>query len=138
MSFGVFNRENNNMPMSEINTTPLVDVMLVLLIIFIITAPLITNSINVNLPSSKASSTIEKPDIVKLGLDINGKLFWNGREINKADLAELLNSAVDKNPETEIHLQADRNIRYQKITDLMTEIKKAGIVKLGFISATEK
>lgn len=137
MSFGGFSRQNSA-PMSEINTTPLVDVMLVLLIIFIITAPMITSSINVNLPSNKNSASIEKPNIINLSLDINGKLFWNGKEIDQKNLPQLLSEAVKNKPETELRLQADRDIRYQKVMEIMSEAQKAGITKLGFVSRVEK
>jgi biopolymer transport protein ExbD len=131
MSFGGFNKQSNA-PMSEMNTTPLVDVMLVLLIIFIITAPLITNSVNINLPSSKSAATPEKPNVVNVGIDEKEKLFWNGKEINEDQLALMLEDAVKNNPNTELRLQADRNTRYEKITDVMTKADKAGISKMGF------
>jgi biopolymer transport protein ExbD len=131
MSFGGFNKQSNA-PMSEMNTTPLVDVMLVLLIIFIITAPLITNSVNINLPSSKSAATPQKPNVVNVGIDEKEKLFWNGKEINEDQLALMLEDAVKNNPNTELRLQADRNTRYEKITDVMTKADKAGINKMGF------
>jgi biopolymer transport protein ExbD len=131
MSFGGFSKQNNA-PMSEMNTTPLVDVMLVLLIIFIITAPLITNSVNINLPSSKSSATPEKPNVVNVGIDEKERLFWNGKEISEDQLALMLEDAVKNNSNTEMRLQADRNTRYEKITDVMTKADKAGISKMGF------
>ncbi|MES2677224.1 MAG: biopolymer transporter ExbD [Pseudomonadota bacterium] len=131
MSFGGFNKQNSA-PMSEMNTTPLVDVMLVLLIIFIITAPLITNSVNINLPSSKSSATPQKPNIVSVGIDEKERLFWNGKEINEDQLALLLEDAVKNNSNTELQLQADHNTRYEKITDVMTKADQAGISKMGF------
>ena len=131
MSFGGFNKQNSA-PMSEMNTTPLADVMLVLLIIFIITAPLITNSVNINLPNSKSSATPEKPNVVNVGIDEKGKLFWNGKEINEDQLDLMLEDAIKNNPNTELRLQADRNTRYEKITDIMTKADKSGISKMGF------
>ncbi len=123
--------------MSEINTTPLVDVMLVLLIIFIITTPLITNSININLPSNKSTASIEKPNVINLGLDADGNLFWNGKTINQKDLPQLLAGATKNKTDTELHLQADRDTHYQKITEIMTEAGKAGITKMGFVSRVD-
>ena len=137
MSFGGFEKNNNSSPMSEINTTPLVDVMLVLLIIFMVTAPLITNTININLPNSKSAASQEKPNVINLSLDDQGKLFWNGKQINEQELPQLLQNEVAKKRDTELHLQADRNTRYQKITDIMTEANKAGISKLGFVSKVQ-
>ena len=139
MSFGEFNQQGQfgTKPMSEINTTPLVDVMLVLLIIFIITAPLITNNINVDLPNSKSSTTKQKPSVVNVGLDKNGQMFWNGKKIEEADLSNLLHDALEANPETEMRLQADRTTYYERITQIMTEAKKAGINKIGFETKVE-
>ena len=131
MSFGEFNKPSNSL-MSEINTTPLVDVMLVLLIIFIITAPLITNNVNVNLPSSKSSASPQVPNVINIALDDKGQLFWNGKKITDQDLPRLLAKTPKNKTETQLLLQADRNTRYEKITQIMTEANKAGINKLGF------
>jgi len=138
MAFGGFDQNSKGSPMSEINTTPLVDVMLVLLIIFMVTAPLITNTVNVNLPNSKSVASVEKPNVINLSLNDQGKLFWNGKEINEQDLPQLLQNEAAKKKDTELHLQADRDTRYQKITDIMTAANKAGISKLGFVSKVSK
>ena len=138
MSFGGFYKNNNAAPMSEINTTPLVDVMLVLLIIFMVTAPLITNTVNVNLPNSATAATPEKPNVINISIDAFGKIFWNGKEIQQENLPQLLQNEVAKKKDTELRLQADRDTKYQKITDIMTEANKAGISKLGFVSKVGK
>ena len=137
MSFGGFEKQNNA-PMSEINTTPLVDVMLVLLIIFIVTAPLITNNVSVNLPKTKSVASPQKPSIVKIGLDEKGQMFWNGTAISKTDLVTLFTDTAKDKPDTELHLEADKDSRYQEITEIMVEAQKAGITKLGFVSRAEK
>ena len=137
MSFGSFEKQNNA-PMSEINTTPLVDVMLVLLIIFIVTAPLITNNVSVNLPKTKSVASPQKPSIVKIGLDEKGQMFWNGTAISKTDLVTLFTDTAKDKPDTELHLEADKDSRYQEITEIMVEAQKAGITKLGFVSRAEK
>ena len=136
MSFGGFEKQNNA-PMAEINTTPLVDVMLVLLIIFIVTAPLITNNVSVNLPKTKSTASPQKPTVVKVGLNEKGQMFWNGTEISKADLATLFSDVARDKPDTELQLEADKNSRYEEITEIMVEAQKAGITKLGFISRAE-
>jgi len=137
MSFGGFEKQNNA-PMSEINTAPLVDVMLVLLIIFIVTAPLITNNVSVNLPKTKSVASPQKPSIVKIGLDEKGQMFWNGTAISKTDLVTLFTDTAKDKPDTELHLEADKDSRYQEITEIMVEAQKAGITKLGFVSRAEK
>lgn len=135
MAFGGFEKQNTT-PMAEINTTPFVDVMLVLLIIFIVTAPLVTNVVNVNLPQTKSQASPQKPNIIKVAIDANGQLFWNGKKTTLNDLPALFKNS-SKNNDTELHLEADQNSRYQEIADIMVEAKKAGITKLGFVSKAQ-
>lgn len=137
MSFGGFEK-NGNSPISEINTTPLVDVMLVLLIIFIVTAPLITSTTNVNLPQTKTAASTQKPDVAKISIDEKGQVFWNGLKVGEEDLRNLLNHHSKKSPDAELLLEIDRSTRYQEITNVMSEAKQAGISKLGFVTKIEK
>jgi len=137
MSFGALNQDSPHAPMSEINTTPLVDVMLVLLIIFIVTAPLLTHSIQVDLPKAGSSATPEKPDIVTLSLNRDGQLFWNDKPLDEAGLTRQLADAGARKPQPELHLRADRDTRYQKIAEIMSAAQKSGIQKLGFVSQPE-
>jgi len=137
MSFGGFNQHGSHTPMSEINVTPMVDVMLVLLIIFIMTAPLLTHSIRIDLPTAGSTVSPEKPDIITLSLDHEGRLFWNDTAISEADLPQRLAEASEREPKPELHLRADRDTRYQKIATIMTTAQKAGIQKLGFVSQPE-
>ena len=134
MSFGAFNRHAAQTPMSEINMTPLVDVMLVLLIVFIITAPLLTHNILVNLPATEGAISQEKPDIITLSLNREGGLFWNDAPVSESDLAARLTAAGNSRPQPELRLRADRDTRYQKIAEIMSAAQKAGIEKLGFVS----
>jgi len=134
MAFGEFGQQGAQQPMSEINTTPLVDVMLVLLIIFIVTAPLITHSIPVDLPKAGSTATPEKPEIITISLNREGGLFWNDSPVTESDLANHLAEASVKNPQPELHLRADRDTRYQRITEIMSAARKVGILKLGFVS----
>lgn len=134
MAFGEFGQQSIQQPMSEINTTPLVDVMLVLLIIFIVTAPLITHSIPVGLPKAGSTATPEKPEIITISLNREGGLFWNDSPVVASDLANHLAEASLKNPQPELHLRADRDTRYQQIMEIMSAVQNAGIQKLGFVS----
>jgi biopolymer transport protein ExbD len=134
MKFGAFDIQSTHTPMSEINTTPLVDVMLVLLIIFIVTAPLLTHSIRIDLPTAGSAVTPEKPDIITLSLNHEGALFWNNTPIAQNDLSQRLTEAGTHKPQPELHLRADRDTRYQRIAEIMTSAQKAGIQKLGFVS----
>ncbi len=134
MSFGKFDKNSNTSPVSEINTTPLVDIMLVLLIIFIVTAPLITNTVSINLPNVNSVATKEKSVKLNIALNEKGELFFNNKKISYEDLSLLLKSEVDKNHNIEMRLQADKNSLYQNIAEIMTLANKAGITKIGFVS----
>ncbi|HQY27734.1 MAG TPA: biopolymer transporter ExbD, partial [Burkholderiaceae bacterium] len=122
-------------PMAEINTTPLVDVMLVLLVIFIITAPLLTHSIRLDLPSAQAPVSAEKPETITLSIDPTGALFWNNEPVAGIDaLGERFLQAAARQPQPELHLRADRETRYQRIAEVMSSAQQAGITKLGFVT----
>jgi outer membrane transport energization protein ExbD (TC 2.C.1.1.1) len=110
MGSGGFGGDNHHtQPMAEINTTPMVDVMLVLLVIFIITAPLLTHSIKIDLPQAGSQSNPEKPDIVTLSINGEGKLFWNDAPFEEAELASRLGTEAQKKPQPEVHLRAINN-----------------------------
>jgi biopolymer transport protein ExbD len=131
MAFGSFNEQGNGpQPMSEINVTPLVDVMLVLVIIFIITAPLLTHGIKIDLPKASSTANPEKPETVTLSLDANGKIFWNDQAVSDEQLPAMMAEAAKKQPQPELHLRADRETRYE----IMSAARNAGLSKLGFVT----
>ena len=134
MAFGGLEQGTDSQPMSEINVTPLVDVMLVLLVIFIITAPLFTHAVRVDLPQADAQPSPKKPETVALGLGDNGQLSWNGEAVELADLTPRLAEAAIKQPQPEIHLYADHNTRYQALAEVMAAVQTAGLQKIGFIT----
>ena len=135
MAFGGFDQRGANQPMAEINTTPLVDVMLVLLVIFIITAPLLTHAIKLDLPSAQAPASAEKPQTVTLSIDASGALYWNDQRIaGDAELAARFADAAKREPQPELHLRADRDTRYQRIAEVMSAAQRAGIAKIGFVT----
>lgn len=132
MTFG--NDTYEQQPLAEINMIPLIDVMLVLLVVFIITAPLLTQSIKIDLPQVAAQTHIEMPEAIVLALDAQGALHWNDMAISDTELpAKLLETAVKK-PQPELHLRADKETRYQKVAEVMGLAQKAGIKKMGFIT----
>lgn len=137
MAFGGFD-QGPSQPMSEINVTPLVDVMLVLLVIFIVTAPLFTHSVNVNLPQAAAKPAPQKPDTIALALDGNGRVFWNSEPIERSQLKSRLAQAGMKQPQPEIQLHADRNTRYQELAEVMASVQSAGLQKVGFITSPKE
>ena len=135
MAFGGFDQRGGNQPMSEINTTPLVDVMLVLLVIFIITAPLLTHSIKLDLPNAQSPASPQKPETVTLSIDAGGALFWNEEPVEDLErLSQRFLQAAARQPQTELHLRADRETRYQRIAEVMSGAQKAGIAKIGFVT----
>ena len=121
-------------PMSEINTTPLVDVMLVLLVIFIITAPLLTHTVKIDLPQASSQPLPEKPELVSVSIDAAGKYYWNNQPLTQAELKAKLGIAAKQVPQPELNIRADKETRYQVLASLMADINNAGITKLGFVS----
>lgn len=134
MAFGSFSQEGSSAPMSEINMVPLIDVMLVLLIVFMITAPLLTHAVKIDLPTAASQASNEKPETVSLSIDGSGKLFWNDREIAENELSARLVAAASQAVQPELHLRADRETRYQKLAEIMSAARSAGIQKMGFIT----
>lgn len=138
MAFGGFSQEGRGAPMSEINMVPLIDVMLVLLIVFMITAPLLTHAVKIDLPTAASAANNEKPETVTLAVDEAGVLYWNDRRIDDAELATRLAEAAAKPVQPELHLRADRETRYQKLAEIMSAARQAGIQKMGFVTVPEQ
>lgn len=123
--------------MSEINVTPLVDVMLVLLVVFIVTAPLLTNAIKVNLPETAETSSPEDPDAVTITVDPAGKVYVDKREVSVTDLETELKGMKELDPGMTLFLQADDAARYGTVAKVMAVIERAGIDKLAVITKAE-
>ena len=130
-----FSTQDNDEVLSEINVTPLVDVMLVLLVVFIVTAPLLTNAIPINLPKTEAVAPIEQKDPVVVSIDDKGKVYINKDEIQPDLLEVSLQDAKAKNPDVRVQLQADNGVSYGEVAKLMASIERAGITKLAVITA---
>ncbi|MGK6321297.1 ExbD/TolR family protein [Sphingomonas sp. DT-204] len=121
-------------PMMEMNTTPLIDVMLVLLIMFIITIPVQTHAVKVDLPqNSNAPKPPIEPDKNKVSIDATGNVFWNGTPIDDVTLAQYLERTTAMSPEPELHFQPDAQARYEKVDQVLAIIKRANVTKLGFV-----
>jgi len=129
-----FSTQDSDEVLSEINVTPLVDVMLVLLVVFIVTAPLLTNSIPINLPKTDAVAPVEQKDPLVVSIDGGGKFFLNKDEIQPDLLETRLESAKTKDPDIRVQLQADDGVGYGKVAGAMASIEKAGITKLSVIT----
>ena len=135
MSMSVGGSSDENTVMSNINTTPLVDVMLVLLIIFLITIPVINKTVPVDLPKAVNIPTQTKPENITIAVDKNGSIYWNDKGVPSRDalLAYIREAAVRK-PQPEVHIRADKETRYESIGRVMYAIQRGGIVKVGFLT----
>ena len=134
MAFGRLERTQTSQPMSEINVTPLVDVMLVLVVIFIITAPLLASSIRLDLPKTEAARPNEAPQFVTLVVDKAGQVFFNDQPVTAAQLAERLQQVARKSADTEVQLRADEAVPYGRIVEVMGAAQKVGLNRIGFIA----
>jgi biopolymer transport protein ExbD len=123
--------------MSNINTTPLVDVMLVLLIIFLITVPVITQSVKVQLPDAANQPTHTNPENIVIAVDKEGKVYWNTTPIDNEDLLNRLKEKAVKVPQPEVHIRGDKEVRYEFVGRVVVDCQRAGIQKVGFISQPE-
>jgi len=135
MTFGRF-RQGADLfePMAEINVTPLVDVTLVLLVVFIIAAPLLTYAIKLDLPAAQAAPAGPAPAAIDVSIDASGTLFWNGTAVDAHGLEVRLKQAAGAFPQPELHLRADRAARYEVVAQLMSAAQRAGIQHIGFIT----
>lgn len=134
MAFGGFNDNKQGSPMADINVTPMVDVMLVLLVIFIITAPLFTHAVKLDLPSAQSAAAPEKPETISLSINGEGALFWNSDPIEQKDLDARLSAAARQQPQPDLHLRADKSTRYEIIAQVMAAAQTSGMTKMGFVT----
>jgi biopolymer transport protein ExbD len=123
--------------MSEINTTPLVDVMLVLLVIFIITAPLLTHAVKIELPQTSSQPIPEKPEVISVSIDASGKMYWNDMPLVQGELKLKLKEIAQKKPQPELNIRADKETRYQVLAEVMADAQNSGISKMGFVSESK-
>ena len=135
MSFG--NPDNDDDVMSEINMTPLVDVMLVLLIIFIITIPVINHAVKLDLPRAASQPNDVKPSHIDVSIDANGVVTWNGNQVDPQALKENIAIASAQSPQPELHLRADRKTPYENVAQLMSAAQSGGLNKIGFVTEPE-
>jgi biopolymer transport protein ExbD len=134
MAFGGFNQGGGGAPMAEINMVPLIDVMLVLLVIFIVTAPLLTHAVKVDLPKASSQPNLTKPDNIQFGIDAKGTYYWNGEVIGKDAMIQRFAAEAKRSPQPELHLRADKTTQYQVVAEVMAEASKAGLTRIGFVS----
>ena len=136
MAFASFSDNDSSGDIAEINMIPLIDVMLVLLVIFIITAPLFHQAVPIDLPQVNATKLDDKPEVIQLAIDIDGKIFWNGEALDRASLDTRFAAASARQPE--LHLRADRKVAYEKVADVMAAAQRASIVKIAFLTESAR
>ena len=136
MAIGGFARDSAPAPMSEINTTPLVDVMLVLLVVMMVTAPLLSQVIKVDLPHAASTPAEQRPDVVRLTLNAEGQTFWNGQTLDANALPSQLQQAAAHSPQPELHLSADRHTDYEHVARVLGAARQAGLTRLRFATAS--
>jgi biopolymer transport protein ExbD len=134
MAFGGFDRGGSNAPMAEINMIPLIDVMLVLLVIFIITAPLLTHAVKVDLPKASSQVNLTKPDNIQLAIDHAGVVYWNGEAVEIAQWRERMAAAAKIQPQPEVHLRADGEVAYRKVAQVLSDAARVGLTRIGFVT----
>ncbi|WP_326539240.1 ExbD/TolR family protein [Pseudorhodoferax sp.] len=132
MAFGT--QDEADEVMNEINMTPLVDVMLVLLIIFIITIPVMKHAVNIDLPRASSEQEDAKPETIRLSVAADGGYYWNESRITDAELLPRLQAEGTKEPQPELHIRGDREVRYERVAQAMSFARQAGVRKIGFIT----
>ena len=138
MAFGAFNPHRQQSMMSDINVTPMVDVMLVLLIIFILTAPLFTQAVKLDLPQATAGPATVAPGSVTIAIDAGGAIHWDGALVDAGQLDARLTRAAALAPQPELQLRADKNTRYEVVAQVMAAAQLRGLTRLGFVTEPNK
>lgn len=134
MAFGRLERTSGPQPMSDINMTPLIDVMLVLLVIFMITAPLMTSSLKLDLPKSDAAQPSDTPTFIAVSIDAGGRLFLADQEVDAGALAQQVTDMAQANPQTEVQLRADQAVPYGRVAEVIGIVQKGGLTRIGFVA----
>ena len=132
MAFGT--QDDQDEVMNEINMTPMVDVMLVLLIIFIITVPVMKHAVNIDLPRASNVPQDAKPETIRLSVDAAGDFFWNEAKVTEEAMLLQLKAAATQNPQPELHIRGDKAVRYERVATAMAAAQQAGVRKIGFVT----
>jgi biopolymer transport protein ExbD len=137
MAFAAFDRQRSAAPLAEINMVPLIDVMLVLLVIFIVTAPLLTHAVKLDLPKASSQPSVMKPERIDFAINAGGQRFWNGEPVTREQAAERFGQAGTLQPQPEIHLRADGAAQYRAVAETLADATRAGLTRVGFVSEPE-
>ncbi len=134
MAFGGFSNGRNSQPMAEINMIPLVDVMLVLLVIFMIAAPMLTHAVKIDLPKASSSPADSKPEVVNLTIDAQGAVYWNDARIEQQDWRSRMAGEAAKATQPELRIRADGGVAYRQVAEVMSDAAAAGLTRVGFVT----
>ncbi len=127
-------QDDSDAMMSEINMIPFIDVMLVLLIIFIITVPVIKHSVNIDLPRASNEKVLDKPENIRLSVDAEGAYYWNEAKVDDDEFHRRLGETATMEPQPELHIRGDKAVRYERVAQAMAAAQRAGVRKIGFIT----
>lgn len=134
MAISPFASDDDDGLMNEINMTPLVDVMLVLLIVFMVTIPVIRHAVKIDLPHASSQKEDTKPAQINVSIDANGDVTWDGTAVDDKTLQAKIAAAAQTEPQPELHLSADRKVAYEKVAQVMSAAQSGGLTKLGFVT----
>jgi biopolymer transport protein ExbD len=134
MAFASFAADDDAGDLAEINMIPLIDVMLVLLVIFIVTAPLLTHAVKIDLPKASSTPNLTKPENVQLAIDAARQVYWNGEQIDAATLTAHMQAAAAQQPQPELHLRAEALVPYEAVAQVMSEAARHGLTRIGFVT----
>ena len=134
MAFGGFIKEDAPAPMAHINMIPLIDVMLMLLVIFIITAPLLTHAVKVDLPRASSQVNLTRPENVQVAIDRDGIVHWNGEVLDQSGWRSRMQAAATQHPQPELHVRADGAVAYRRVAQVMSDAAKHGLTRIGFVT----
>jgi biopolymer transport protein ExbD len=137
MAFGSFSDSDTDGDLAEINMIPLIDVMLVLLVIFIVAAPLLTHAVKVDLPKVSSSPSLNEPDNVQVSIDAAAQVYWNGKPLDAVALSTHMQLAAAQSPQPELHLRAERTTPYEKVAEVMSAAAREGLSRIGFVTEPE-
>ena len=138
MAFGRLERNPGAQPMSDINMTPLIDVMLVLLVIFMITAPLMASSLKLDLPKTEGGQPNDAPQFISVALDAQGRMYVGDQPVDAPTFAARVTEAARRNPQTEVQLRADQGVPYGRVAELIGVVQKAGLNRIGFVTESPR
>jgi biopolymer transport protein ExbD len=137
MAFASFDSKSSSAPVSEINMVPLIDVMLVLLVIFIVTAPLLSHSVKLELPKASSQVVSAKAEKINFSIDADGVRYWNDQPLSREEAAQRFVVEGQKTTQPEIHLRADQAAAYKAVAETLADASKAGLTKIGFVTDPE-